>query len=342
MKIANAEAYRCPACNTSLKLEISAVSDENVLEGEFECANGHKFSITDGIPDFIWPKELALIDEETRQLYEKLADEYEKFALFPFWTFKSDEYEVRAQMADKLNLNENSIVLEIGAGDGRGAEHIVKRLGENGQFYVQELSSAFLKKSFNRLKEHNKIIEYSIANAMYLSFPDNFFDSAFHFGGLNNFSDIKQCLKELVRVVKHGGKIVVGDESMAPWLRDTDMGKIMSNSNPLMKHVLPLEAIPVEARNVKIEWIMMGGYYTIEFTVGEGAPEANYHIPIPSERGGTHWTRYYGNLEGVSDEVKKLAHQARRKAGMSMHDWLETIIRSAAKEDKTIIFPRTL
>ncbi len=333
MKLENAKVYHCPACALPLKLEHTKVSGENVLTGEFLCANGHKFLIDNGIPDFTWPKDLAITDDETRRIYEKVADDYEKFALFPFWTFKSDEYDVREKMTDKLGLKENSVVLEIGAGDGRGAEHIVKRLGKNGRFYVQELSPAFLKKSFERLKQYDDVIEYSIANAMYLSFPDKFFDAAFHFGGLNNFSDIKHCLKELVRVVKPGGKIVVGDESMGPWLRETHMWKVMSNSNPLLKHELPLKDIPLEARDVKIEWIMMGAYYLIEFTVGEGIPEAEYHIPIPSERGGSHWTRYYGNLEGVSDEVKKMAHAARKKAGMSMHDWLESVIKKAVKED---------
>jgi hypothetical protein len=77
---------------------------------------------------------------------------------------------------------------------------------------------------------------------------------------------------------------------------------------------------------------MLGGFFLLEFTVGEGEPMGNYHIPIPSEKGGTYWTRYYGKLEGVSDEVKKLAHAARQKSGKSMHDWLEDAIKEAAKK----------
>ena len=95
-----------------------------------KCDNEHEFNINTGIPDFTWPKELANIDEATRLTYEKLAAEYEKFASFPFWTFKSDESEVRTNMTDRLNLKKDSIVLEIGAGDGRGAEFVAKRLGK--------------------------------------------------------------------------------------------------------------------------------------------------------------------------------------------------------------------
>ena len=93
-----------------------------------------------------------------------------------------------------------------------------------------------------------------------------------------------------------------------------------------------MKDIPIEARDVKVEWIMMGAFFLLEFTIGEGEPVANYHIPIPSDRGGTHWSRYYGNLEGISDETKKLAQKAREKAGLSMHDWLDNVIKEAANK----------
>ena len=224
-------------------------------------------------------------------------------------------------------------MLEIGGGDGRGAQHIVNRLGENGHLYFQELSPIFMAKAMERLSRQSSLVEYSIANASYLSFADNYFDAALHFGGINTFSDIQGCLNELARVVKPGGKVVVGDEGIGPWLRDTDFGKIMINSNPLIGYNVPFEMIPVQARDVKVEWIMMGAFFLLEFTVGEGEPVGNYHIPIPSERGGTHWTRYYGHLEGISDETKKLAYQARKKTGKGMSEWLDDVVAAAAKKE---------
>jgi len=333
MRTVDVNIYRCPACQSGFTLTKSKDEDGKVVSGILHCANGHMFTIADAIPDFTWPKELAEIDEQTRLVYEKMAREYDKFASFPFWTFRSDENEIRSKMTDHLNLRKDSVVLEIGAGDGRGAEHVAKRLSDGGRFYVQELSPSFLKKSFERLKEYKALIEFSIANASYIPFPDNFFDAAYHFGGISTFSDVKRCLAELSRVVKKDGKVLVGDESMGLWLRDTEFGKIMMNSNPLFKYEIPFRDIPVEARDVKVEWIMSGAFFLLEFTVGEGAPQADYHIPIPSERGGTHWSRFYGNLEGVTDETKKLAYKAREKSGKSMHDWLDEVVKKAAENE---------
>ena len=329
MRKNNAIAYKHPFDQSDLHLNTANNQHNVVAEGVFSSKTGDQFEINDGIPDLTWPKELAKIDEETRTTYETLANNYEKYADIPFKTFKTPESNIRHLIVDKLNIKSSSKVLEIGAGDGRGSEYIVKELGEQGSLFVQELSSAFLHKAIERLKPHETKtnIEYSIANAIYLPFADNQFDAAHHFGGISTFSDVGRCLREMVRVVKPGGKIVVGDESMGKWLRETEFGKIMMNSNPLFKFEIPFDLIPVEARNVKVEWIMMGAFFLLEFEVGEGAPEADYFVPIPSARGGNHWIRYYGHLEGVTDETKKLAYDIQRKSGKSMHQWLDDLIK---------------
>jgi SAM-dependent methyltransferase len=210
--------------------------------------------------------------------------------------------------------------------------HLAARLGDQGRLYLQELSPRLLKKAVEKLHAKGIGAEISVANGSYLPFADSTFDAAHHFGGINTFADIPRCLAELARVVKPGGKVVIGDEGLGPWLRNTKMGRIMTNSNPLLKCEPPTHALPPTAGDVRLEYIMMGAFYIIEFTVAESPPVPDYHMKIPSARGGSHWTRFHGNLEGVSDEAKKLADEARRKSGKSMHDWLDEVVRQAATE----------
>lgn len=329
MKKKESDNYVCPSSLKKLNLEIFKEENDVVIEGILVSEDKIIFPIKKGIPDLTWPQELQKIDEETRKAYDKLAIDYDKYASIPFQTYNCDEILVRQKMIEQLNIKTGDNILEVGCGDGRGSEQIAEKLNNSGKLYLQELSPSFLNKALERLKKYEKNIEieYSVANACYLSFPDNFFDAAHHFGGINTFSDVKRSLSELSRVVKPGGKVLVGDESMAPWLRETMFGKIMMNSNPLLKYEIPLKDIPTNARDVKLEWIMMGAFFILEFTVGEGEPEANYHINIPSERGGNHWTRFFGNLEGITDETKKLAYQAQKKSGLSMHEWLDKIVK---------------
>ena len=327
-----ASTYLCPATGAALKLEATRTDGDAVLEGAFISPDGTRFPFRSGIPDFTWPLTLQQSDAETRDAYDNMADDYDKYASLPFITYKTDENVIREHLVDMLCLKPDSKVLEIGCGTGRGAMHLAKRLGPNGRLYLQEISPRLLAKTVAKLNANGIKAEISIANGSYLPFADNSFDAAHHFGGINTFAEIQRCLAELARVVKPGGKVVIGDEGLAPWLRNTDMGRIMENSNPLLKCDPPMQLLPPVATDVRLEYFMMNAFYVIEFTVAASPPVPDYHMMIPSARGGSHWTRFYGNLEGVSDEAKKLAHEARKKTGKSMHDWLDEVVRQAASE----------
>ncbi|MBW8190823.1 class I SAM-dependent methyltransferase [Neiella marina] len=332
MKLNQLNHYRCPKSLSPLTLDVTHQDNDEIIEGTLTSLAGLTFNITGGIPDFTYPKALAQIDEETRQTYDTLAKDYHKFADIPFRTFKTNEAGVREDIAQRLNIKPDAKVLEVGCGGGDGSVYLLKKLGPDGQLFIQDLSPNFLALAIDKIAELSSpaTVEMATANACYLSFPDNHFDAAHHFGGLNTFSDIPRFLSELTRVVKPGGKIVIGDEGMAPWLRDCEFGKVMMNSNPLLKCSPPLDSLPTRAEQVKVEWIMMGAFYLVEFTVAQSEPVADYHIDIPSQRGGTHWSRYYGQLEGISYETKQLAYEAQKNSGMSMSDWLDSVVKQAA------------
>ncbi len=76
---------------------------------------------------------------------------------------------------------------------------------------MDKLSDIDVKKSF------------CLSNAHYLPYPDNYFDATYSFGAMGEFSDKKNVFKEIIRVTKPGGKIVVGDESIPVWLRKTSI-----------------------------------------------------------------------------------------------------------------------
>lgn len=330
MNTNDVKIYRDPRDSTKhLKLR-----DEVILKGELDSAcleadDGYCFYISDGIADLTWPDELAAADLESKAVYESLAGDYDKFADIPFKTFKSDEVAVRQKMIGQLFLSPNQNVLEVGCGTARGSQLIADRLSE-GKLYLQEISPKLMAVAIDKMSQRQGNFDFSIGNASYLPFADNSFDALHHFGGLNTFAELKRFFSEAVRVVRPGGRVVVGDEGMGPWLKESTFAKIMENSNPLLKCSVPIESLPVEVRDVNVQWIMLGAYYVLSFTVADAEPEADYHVHIPSARGGSHWSRYYGQLEGVSDEAKKLAYEAQKKSGLSMTQWLNDVVSNAA------------
>lgn len=329
-----AEPYVCPATGNELVFEGEVDSAGRPAEGHYSSGT-HRYPVTNHLPDFRYPPDLPASDRQSLAWYKDNAAVYDEYLPLTFETFGVDENISREHMVDLLQIKPDQTLLEFGCGTGRDSEKIASRLNEKGRLYLQDISPEILSIAVEKFARKKILpeIHFSLANGAYLPFKDKTFDGVFHFGGLNTFGDIKRAFAEMVRVTKPGGRIVVGDENMPAWLRETEFGKVLMNSNPHYRYELPLPHLPVEARNVKIEWIIGGVFYVISFDVGVGEPYANLDFEIPGPRGGTHRTRYYGNLEGVSDATKKLAQRARNKSGLSMYQWLEKVIAKAARDD---------
>jgi ubiquinone/menaquinone biosynthesis C-methylase UbiE len=325
--------YVCPGTQQPLNCVATDVTGDEIVTGRLVSASGQEFDIQDGIPDLTFPKSLQGEQKEAFDYYEGVADIYDEVANLSFRIQYVEETKARRAFVRLLNLHRAARVLELACGTGRDSEIIAGELDATGQFYLQDLSRSMLLRCREKLTGAAVPVEFSVGNACYLPFPANYFDAVFSFGGLGVFGDIGQSLNEIVRVAKVGAKVVVGDESMPPWLYETEYGRILLNNNPLFKKAVPLEDIPAAARDVGVRWVIGGVYYLIDFVVGDGEPRADFDLEIPGQRGGTLRTRYYGKLEGVSPETRALAQRAREKSGKSMHRWLDEVVREAASKE---------
>jgi ubiquinone/menaquinone biosynthesis C-methylase UbiE len=317
--------YVSPVDNSSL----------NIADKCYIDRNGNLFPLIDGVPNFIYPAQLPESDALSLSWYKNNADTYDTYLPLTFETFGVSEQVERERLLNALELSSDHAVLEIGAGSGRDSINIASRLGVEGKLFVSDISYDIFKytvQKFNQMTFKPEV-QLFLANGYNLPLPTHSFDRVFHFGGINTFGDVKKAFREMVRVCKPGGRVVVGDENMPVWLRNTEFGKVLMNSNPLYKDMIPFDALPIEARNVKVEWFIGGVFYFLSFDVGTGEPYANLDFEIPGIRGGTHRTRYYGQLEGVEPEVVNLARRAREKSGVSMNSWLNRVIREAAQRE---------
>lgn len=295
------------------------------------AAHNEEFkNLGNNIFDLRYPEELHAEDQLAHDFYEGRAFDYEKFLHLTFETYGVDEDTTRSDMVNRLMLKSDSKVLEIASGTGRDTSIINNRLDDGGEIHITDISFDMMKACYNKLnkKSDNSPKQFfSLVNAMKLPFEDNYFDALYSFGAVGEFSDPKKFFEEAIRVCKPGSKIVVGDENLPVWLRDCEFGQILANYNKQFLTPIPFESLPVEARNVKCEWVIGGVFYLLEFEVGLGEPYANFDFEIPGIRGGTHKTRMFGQLEGVTLEVRQLAWEAQQKTGISMHKWLNNIVK---------------
>ena len=291
MRLATAERLRCPVCGERLQLDVSYSRSSEVDRASLTCPCGRMFPIEDSIASLVHPEELRPSDAEFQQKYDAGAESYDANLAWLFDAFSVDEMDVRRRMVDLLELRPGARVLDVGCGTGKDSLLMLERIGSTGELFAQDLSLGMLRVARRKLKSAGQVDLFQ-TNASYLPFADAQFDAAFHFGGINEFGEVRRALEEMTRVVKPGGKVVVGDEGIAPWLKRRLVGRILIRANPLYAHRPPLDKLPENALDVHLHWVIGNAFYVIDYHVGEGPPPVDLDLAIPG-RGDTLRSRYY-------------------------------------------------
>lgn len=332
--------FRCPRTGAGLQLADSVLRGREVVSGKLLAPDGTVYPIEQGIPHLVDASQLTPDHRNTQAEYDRVADEiYDVAVEWQFAAMYEDEDAVRESMVDLLELRPGARVLEVGCGTGRDSFRLAQRLDRSGLLHMQDLSPGMLRACVRKMADRaarlglSCALEYSVSNATALPFPADAFDAVFHFGGFNNFGDLRQAAAELMRVVTPSGHVLFGDEGVAPWLKGSEFDAVVTTNNLLFKADAPLEVLPAGAREVAVRWILGNCFYLIGFRKGDGPPNLNLDLPHKGWRGGTMRSRYYGQLEGVTVEAKARAKAAAARSGVSVHEWLDRAIKSAAERE---------
>ena len=263
------------------------------------------------------------------------AEVYDNFLTWMFATFVTEEVEFRRSMAEKLSPRRGGSLLVTGCGLGHDLPALLDAVGPDGSVHAQDLSPAMVLAAQARLRktapEDADRVSFSVGDAGRLPFADSTFDAAFHFGGINLFDDLPGGIREMDRVVRKGGRVLVSDEGVAPWLRGTDYAQMVITNNRLWAYEAPIGQLPATAQDVRLTWVLGGCFWVIDFTVSNSLPNIDPHIVHKGRRGGSMWTRHHGQLEPVTPETKAKVIHAAATAGLSVHDWMEQALQRSLK-----------
>lgn len=276
------------------------------------------------IPDFSTGKR----DETTYDVNDAAAI-YRNFLDWLFATFSEDELSFRSRLVARLRLKPGDRVLVTSCGLGDELPILADAIGVEGELFAQDLSQQMVLEAERLLvsQRQGPRAYFSISDALNLPFASGYFDAVFHFGGINTFGDRRCAIAEMTRVTKDGGRVVFGDEGVAPWLRGTEYAEVAIVNNPLWRHDAPLDVLSFEAVDVNCSWVLGNCFYVIDYCVSKHGPRMNIDVPHRGRRGGTARTRFFGQLEGVLPETRERVIRAAAEAGLSVHEWLENALR---------------
>jgi demethylmenaquinone methyltransferase/2-methoxy-6-polyprenyl-1,4-benzoquinol methylase len=100
-------------------------------------------------------------------------------------------------------------VLDCATGTGDLALALARAVGETGEVVGTDFCAPMLKPAPAKAARRGLRVQFSVADALALPFKDGHFDAATIAFGIRNVDDPVRCLREMARVVKAGGRVVV-------------------------------------------------------------------------------------------------------------------------------------
>jgi len=135
-----------------------------------------------------------------------------------FWVELPHPSITRGRLGEVLAPRSGERVLEVGAGTGYYTLPVARRLAPNGRLDILDVQQAMLDHTTARARDGGlgDIVVPTRADARELPYPDSTFDAAFLCTTLGEIPDVDAALSELRRVLRPGGRLVVGETYLDP------------------------------------------------------------------------------------------------------------------------------
>lgn len=146
--------------------------------------------------------------QKVAEVFDSVAEKYDimndvmSFGIHRFWKY----YTILT-----ANVRPDMHVLDLASGTGDLALKMGKQLAGTGQLMVSDINENMLNIAKRRLTDAGlvKNVDYAIANAEELPFADAQFDLVTMAFGLRNVTHKEKALRDIYRVLKPGGKLLV-------------------------------------------------------------------------------------------------------------------------------------
>lgn len=146
------------------------------------------------------------MSEKVRNMFADIADDYDRinsilsFGVHNAWR-KKTVLESGAKPGDR--------VLDCATGTGDLALEFKKTVGHEGYVLGTDFCKEMIEHAPGKAEKQKLVVEFEVADAMNLPYDESSFDVSSIAFGIRNVDDPLVCLKEMARVVKPGGRVVV-------------------------------------------------------------------------------------------------------------------------------------
>jgi len=224
---------------------------------------GEKFPVRDGIASFLRPEDLAGDNGKYNHLYETIGGFYDDTQRF-FGAFRGlslDSYFMN--YIGLLDVKPGDSVLETSVGTGLNFKYLPCGVKLSGL----DLSREMLVNCQANMRRWGMDADLYLGNAERLPFVDASFDVVFTAGAFNFFTNRQQAIREMIRVTKPGGRLMIEDET-EEYVKQTYENIPFTSSFYKGREesvTVPIDLVPAEMEDIHLEMLKEGKFYAITF-----------------------------------------------------------------------------
>ncbi|HKL18806.1 MAG TPA: bifunctional demethylmenaquinone methyltransferase/2-methoxy-6-polyprenyl-1,4-benzoquinol methylase UbiE [Halalkalibaculum sp.] len=146
------------------------------------------------------------MSEKVRNMFADIADDYDRvnsilsFGVHHAW---------RTRTVQLSGAKKGDHVLDCATGTGDLAIEFKEKVGSEGYVLGTDFCKEMIEHAPEKARENNLDVDFEVADAMDLPYEDDRFDIASIAFGIRNVDDPVVALKEMARVVKPGGSVII-------------------------------------------------------------------------------------------------------------------------------------
>jgi len=146
------------------------------------------------------------MSEKVRSMFADIADDYDRingilsFGIHNIW---------RKRTVLESGAKPGHRVLDCATGTGDLALEFKKAVGHEGYVMGTDFCKEMIEHAPEKARDESLVVDFEVADAMDLPYDDDFFDVTSIAFGIRNVDDPVVALKEMARVVRPGGRVVV-------------------------------------------------------------------------------------------------------------------------------------
>jgi demethylmenaquinone methyltransferase/2-methoxy-6-polyprenyl-1,4-benzoquinol methylase len=149
----------------------------------------------------------TLEETQVRAMFDRIAGLYDRMNTV---MTAGLHHQWRRRAADLASLSPGARALDVATGTGDLAFELAGRVAPGGEVVGTDFSPRMLELARQKARSRPGVrVEFRDANALALPFGDDEFDAATVGFGARNFADLERGLREMTRVVRPGGRVVV-------------------------------------------------------------------------------------------------------------------------------------